>query len=439
VELTVLPPRYYYLSEGTTVWQFDTQIVVTNPNDEPAAVELTFMRPDGGTVTTRLDVPARNLQVVSPAALNGLRGVDFATVVESLDDLPLLVERTMRWNGDGYGAHSETAVTATSTTWYFAEGVEGERFNTYILVANPGAREAQVTLTLLPTAGNPVTRSYRVGPTSRLTIPMSAIVGPAIQSFAVVLESTEPVTAERSLYFSSASRAWEGGHAAAGATAAGTTWLFAEGSTWEFDAYLLLANPGSQAATATVTYRTYDGLTIVREHVVGARTRATVDIASEDARLAMSHFWVSVDASQPIVAERALYWPRPSSLWQDGHVSGGAPAAATGWGFADALANGPTAAETFLLLANPSDQAATVHITATTTDGQSVSGDYMVPAGARTTVWANALFGDVSARRFWILVESTNGVPVLAERSMYWNALGQRWAAGTTVFGTPLR
>jgi hypothetical protein len=164
-----------------------------------------------------------------------------------------------------------------------------------------------------------------------------------------------------------------------------------------------------------------------------------VDIASEDARLAMSHFWLSVEAGLPIVAERALYWPRPSTAWQDGHVSGGTPATATAWGFADGLANGPAAAETFLLLANPSDQAASVRITATTSDGQSVSGDYAVPAGARTTVWANSLFGDATARRFWVHVESINSVPVLVERSMYWNALGQRWAAGTTVFGTPLR
>jgi hypothetical protein len=202
---------------------------------------------------------------------------------------------------------------------------------------------------------------------------------------------------------------------------------------------VVLANPGSEAATATVTYHTYDGLTIAREHVVGARMRATVDVASEDPRLAMSHFWISVEASRPIVAERALYWARPSTAWQDGHVSGGTPEAAIEWGFADSLANGPTAADTFLLLANPSGQAASVRITATTSDGQSVSGDYTVAAGARTTVWANALFGDASERRFWIRVESSNGVPVLAERSTYRTVLGQRWAAGTTVFGTALR
>jgi hypothetical protein len=45
--------------------------------------------------------------------------------------------------------------------------------------------------------------------------------------------------------------------------------------------------------------------------------------------------------------------------------------------------------------------------------------------------WADAHFGTV--------VESTNGVPIVVERAMYWDAVGQHWAAGLNTTGTRLR
>lgn len=41
---------------------------------------------------------------------------------------------------------------------------------------------------------------------------------------------------------------------------------------------------------------------------------------------------------------------------------------------------------------------------------------------------------DVSA-----VIESTNGVPIIVERAMYWDAAGQSWAAGTNALGTKLQ
>lgn len=48
---------------------------------------------------------------------------EFSTVVKSTAGWPLVVERTMTWDRQqGYGAHTERAADAPSTTWYFAEG-----------------------------------------------------------------------------------------------------------------------------------------------------------------------------------------------------------------------------------------------------------------------------------------------------------------------------
>ena len=59
-------------------------------------------------------------------------------------------------------------------------------------------------------------------------------------------------------------------------------------------------------------------------------------------------------------------------------------------------------------------------------------------AGARVTVWVNATAPELNGQRFWTLIESTNNVPVLVERSMYWNADGQPWSAGTALAATPI-
>jgi len=40
--------------------------------------------------------------------------------------------------------------------------------------------------------------------------------------------------------------------------------------------------------------------------------------------------------------------------------------------------------------------------------------------------------------RFGLLVESLDGVPIVAERAMYWTSRGVAWAAGTGATGTKL-
>ena len=60
---------------------------------------------------------------------------------------------------------------------------------------------------------------------------------------------------ERAMYWNQ----FEGGHGSAAVTAPSTTWLFAEGvcggdASFNFQTYLLLANPGTSDATATITF-----------------------------------------------------------------------------------------------------------------------------------------------------------------------------------------
>ena len=57
---------------------------------------------------------------------------------------------------------------------------------------------------------------------------------------------------------------------------------------------------------------------------------------------------------------------------------------------------------------------------------------------SRFTVWASAI-PELADSNFGVIVESTNEVPIVVERAMYWDALGQHWAGGINTTGTRLR
>jgi len=63
-----------------------------------------------------------------------------------------------------------------------------------------------------------------------------------------------------------------------------------------------------------------------------------------------------------------------------------------------------------------------------------------VPASSRFNVPVGQDFPDVAGRRFSIVVEAGDLVPVdlVVESAMYWNANGILWAAGTNAPATRL-
>ena len=89
----------------------------------------------------------------------------FSTVVTS--DVPIVSERAMYWPGDdtpfGEG-HASSGLTSTALDWALAEGRVGGpyAYTTYILLANPRARAANVTVTFLRESGAPIVKTYTV-------------------------------------------------------------------------------------------------------------------------------------------------------------------------------------------------------------------------------------------------------------------------------------
>ena len=112
---------------------------------------------------------------------------------------------------------------------------------------------------------------------------------------------------------------------AAGGTA--LTWYFAEGSQGFFSTYLLLANPGTTASTATVQYLREGLPALTRSYPIAAGSRFTVN-AGADPELVNTSFGMTVTFDQPGIAERAMYFGS-DPVWKGGHESAGVTAPST--------------------------------------------------------------------------------------------------------------
>jgi hypothetical protein len=141
---------------------------------------------------------------------------------------------------------------------------------------------------------------------------LASIAAPVPINISVKVEADQPIVAERPLYFSTA--AWDGGTDVVGATAPATRWRFAEGTVRSgYQEYVTLQNAAAVPTTATLTFQpgTVAPLTLQ----VPAFSRVTVDVNALAGGRA-DDLSVVVDAAQPIVVERPLYFSTPQ--WDGG-------------------------------------------------------------------------------------------------------------------------
>jgi autotransporter-associated beta strand protein len=424
----------YYLSEGATGAFFELDILIANPSATAVDATLTFLLPDGTTKVETRTVPGRSRLTVNVDDIAGLESTAVSTIVTSASGLPLIVERTMQWDASGYGAHTEKAVTSTSTSWYFAEGSQGF-FSTYLLLANPGPSPNVATVRYLREGSSVIVRTYPVAANSRYTVDAGADPDLVGQSFGMHVTFEQPGVAERAMYFG-ADPFWKAGHESAGVIAPSPTWFLAEGATGPFfETFVLLANPGDQAAEATVTFLPDTGSPIVKTVPIPAQGRVTLNIEAEDPSLANAAVATQVSATQPILVERAQYWPDPAPQWHEAHNSFGVTAVGTKWGLAEGRSGGSQAYQTYILLANPGTETANVTISFLREGQGPVERTYTVQPRSRFNV-DTGLVQELSGLYFGATV--TSDQPIAVERAMYSNANGQVWAAGTNATATPL-
>jgi hypothetical protein len=109
-------------------------------------------------------------------------------------------------------------------------------------------------------------------------------------------------------------------------------------------------------------------------------------------------------------------------------------AAVTTWDLAEGRDGGEHEFHTFILLSNPQTTAANVTVTFLLEDGAPLMKDYVVGASSRLTIDARDV-PELIDRAFGARIKVTNNMPILVERSMYWNANGVFWAGGSNAGG----
>ncbi|MGE3843432.1 MAG: hypothetical protein AB7I50_17815, partial [Vicinamibacterales bacterium] len=147
----------------------------------------------------------------------------------------------------------------------------------------------------------------------------------------------------------------------------------------------------------------------------------------------------------PFLAEQSMYLPSRDGSLGGGVAASGATAPALQWYFAEGATAAPL--ESYLLIANPDAQrAARVRATYWRGDGASFEREFVVEPLQRYTVAVAAeSFAGVpgqplaNAASVAARVTSDNGVPIVAERSVWWaaNPSSGSWTEGHRSFGMP--
>ncbi len=325
------PALRWYLAEGATHGDFTLFYLIQNPNlTSAASVRIRFLLPAGAPMERFYTVAPNSRFTLPVDAVEGLDATDVSAVIESVNGIPVIVERAMYSSAAGVFAagHDSAGVTTLSSQWFFAEGATGSFFDLYLLFANPNATDAQVRAIYLLTDGTTVEKTYSVPANSRRTVYVAnedprladAAVSATIQSLNGV-----PIIAERAMWWPHG-QPWHEAHNSAGSIVTGTKWVVADGEHGAGEeatqTYLLVANTSAATAHLRVTVLLESGAPLIREYTVAGNSRFNVLVGPDFSLPAGTRFGAVVESlgavPAQIVVERAMYWNAGGVIWAAG-------------------------------------------------------------------------------------------------------------------------
>ncbi|MET0457663.1 MAG: DUF5719 family protein [Ilumatobacteraceae bacterium] len=304
----------WYLAEGFTADNSNEQLVLTNPYDGWASVNVGFATADGSRQPLEGEpVPPRSVKIID---MDSLAARDEAEVAVTVDVSrgSLVVGRAQVYDGDGRLGYSMTlASPALRSQWWFANGEKGpgviERFSIY----NPTDEEVEVTPLFLGTQGTDVlTEPIQVPARQVVTYDAGTVQGLPDGRHAVVFATTDEsqtIVVERAI-----TRTIDGIPTTSvlpGAVSrpadgyVSNTWTLAVGPGEATDDALAIYNVTASDAVITIQSVTADGVVTVpslAEIALPAGALVTVpltDPAVLDAQLV-------VRSTSPVFVERSL-------------------------------------------------------------------------------------------------------------------------------------
>ncbi len=323
-------------------------------------------------------------------------------------------------------------------TRYLAEGAMNSFFNTLIEVFNPNAVPTTVVVRYLGESGGTTVNTFTLPAKGYTGITPGSTYFPrdlTDPSFSTVVESDQLVAVERTMTWagSQPEGVAYGSHVETAVTSPSNTWYFAEGATHgAFDLFYLLQNPNDTDASVTVTYLLPAGQApIVITYPVTAHSRRTIWVDQEPG-LSATDVSAKLESTLPIFAERALYLSTPTQVFAGGTDGAGLPAPANKWFVAEGATGGFF--DLFYLIGNPSTQDASVTISYLLPDGSTFDKIYPVAAQSRLTISVDGEDPRLNGTSVSAVVTSTNSVPIVVERAMWWPS--PNWYEGSLTAAT---
>ncbi|MGH9163233.1 MAG: carboxypeptidase regulatory-like domain-containing protein [Vicinamibacteraceae bacterium] len=319
------PQTAWWFTEGAT-GTFQLFYLLYNPGDAAANVTATYYRGGEQSPVTRTYTvgPHTRRTVFVNVAADGvtpdpeLGTAEVSARIVSTNGVPIVAERALYLTTNAAqpltAGTMAPAVTGPAESWHFAEGATAF-FDLFLLLANPSTAPVDATVRYLLPTGEPLERTYTLGPESRRTIWVDQEdAALAATQVAISVQSETPILAERAMWWG-ATGAWDGGHVSTGATRPATRWGLAGltlGGPDSAEAYVLIANPNAAAAEATVTLITPEGARAPVTVPLGPWSRTTLRLLdlfrdAGDAPVAVRVESTAGDTPVPLVVEGAAY------------------------------------------------------------------------------------------------------------------------------------
>jgi type 1 glutamine amidotransferase len=345
-------------------------------------------------------------------------------------------------DGDGVSNAAEFAANTHPNgvhQRYLAEGATGDFFETRVALVNASLTEtAHAQLRFLREGSTVVPHDVLLPPRSRRTVHVANDVpGMGGTSFSTVVDSDHPVVVDRTMTWGFGQAF--GSHAETSVAGPATTWYFAEGSTTgRFDLFYLVQNPSATTqASGTISFLPSAGPAIEKGYDVPPNGRFTLHV-DDLPGLGEADVAAAFTATNgvPVIVERSMYLSRPEQTFAGGHASAGVTSLATRWFLAEGA--GGTFFDTFVLIGNPNDSAASIRVSYLLPSGQVIERTHNVPAHGRTTLNFEQEAIELQNETASTIVESMNGVPIVVERAMWWRGgpAGPDWDEGHSSLAT---
>jgi hypothetical protein len=318
----VSPATRWLFAEGAQGF-FKTFVLLTNDNATPVEVTIRFLLEGGGVVTHRAMVAAHSRHTVHAGDVPGM--VDRSFGLDITAPAPIIAERAMYFSLEGRpdfdGGHESAGVSQPSTSWFLAEGATGPFFDCFVLLSNPNATQANVTLTYLLTDGRTITQTTTVAGNGRRTIDVARVDDRLVNAaVSTTIRSDIGIVAERAMYWPSGN--WQEAHNSFGVTDAGLRWAVADGrigGTRSYTTYILLANPNPAPAEVQVRF-IKAGVTATRSYTLPPTSRVNIEPRVDVPELGNGVFSAEIEVLnfQPIAVEKAMYWDASGVAWAAG-------------------------------------------------------------------------------------------------------------------------